>query len=512
MKRMDGLAVPEFGHCDLEPDVCWQAAYSRDARFDGRFFAGAVTTRVYCRSVCPVPFAKPDNILWFASAAAAEAAGFHPCKRCRAAASPGTPAWVGTSAVVSRALRLIGEGALDSGNLEELANRVGIGSRHLRRLFVAHLGASPIRIAITRRVHFARNLIEETDLPITELAAYAGFRSIRQFNHAMLTTAGEPPSELRRMRGITQVPTPWPALLIRLAYRPPFDWPGLLAFLARRAIAGVESIESNAYRRTIEIDGVAGAMEVRHAIEERHLLVKIELPRYESLMQVAERVRRIFDLDADPFQIASRLSLDSTLKPFLIANPGLRVPGIWDGFEAAVRAILGERLADRAPRTALARLARTFGKPVTTSISGVTHIFPGPEDLAAADIGAAHIRGEAASMIRALARAVSKRDLTFEASMTLHDAIERLRVVPGISRPAADYVAMRAFGEPDAFPIPETKAQGTTECWRPWRAYAAMHLYGAGTAGSNGSNYQLRVYPMLVVVYQGAVTILLNIS
>jgi AraC family transcriptional regulator of adaptative response / DNA-3-methyladenine glycosylase II len=477
---MNVLAGQEYGNADLEPEVCWQAAYSRDARFDGRFFAGAVTTGVYCRSICPVPFAKPDNIRWFASAAAAEAAGFHPCRRCRAAASPGTPAWVGTSAVVSRALRLIVEGALDSGNVEELANRVGIGSRHLRRLFVEHLGASPIHIAVTRRVHFARNLIEETDLPITQVAACAGFRSIRQFNHAMLTAAGEPPTELRRMRSVSPVPTSRPGLLIRLAYRPPFHWPGLLAFLARRAIVGVESIRSNAYRRTIEIDGVAGAIEVRHAARERQLLVKIELPRYESLMGAVERVRRIFDLDADPLQIAGRLSRDRKLKPSLSANPGLRVPGIWDGFEAAVRAALGERFADQAPRASLARLARTFGRPVTTSIPGLTHAFPRPEDLAEADLGAACIRGEPASMIRALASAVANRDLTFEASLNLHDAIARVRAVPGISEQMATYVAMRAFGEPDAFPIPPARAPRSAECWRPWRAYAAMHLYSAG--------------------------------
>jgi len=478
---MDVFAEREYGHrSDLEPNVCWQAAYSRDARFDGRFFAGAVTTRVYCRSICPVPFAKPDNIMWFATAAAAEAAGFHPCRRCRSAASPGTPAWGGTSAVVSRALRLIAEGALDSGDVEGLAGRVGIGSRHLRRLFVEHLGASPIRIAITRRVHFARNLIEETDLPITRLAAYAGFRSIRQFNHAMRMTTGESPTELRRMQSISQLPTPRPGLLIRLAYRPPFHWPGLLAFLAQRAIAGVESVQSNAYRRTIEIDGVTGAIEVRHAAAERQLFVNIELPRYDSLMQVVERVRRIFDLAADPFQIARQLSRDGTLKASLIARPGLRVPGIWDGFEAAVRATLGERLADRGPRAALTRLVRTFGRPIKISIPGLTHVFPRPEDLAEADLGDARIPDEAASRIRALARAVLQGDLTFEASMNLQDAVARVRAVPGISQPIADYVAMRAFGEPDAFPVPAATFPHTPECWRPWRAYAAMHLYGAG--------------------------------
>jgi len=476
---MDAMAGPDAAAGSLEPDVCWQAVHSRDARFDGRFFAGAVTTRVYCRSVCPVPFAKPNNIQWFASAAAAERAGFHPCRRCRSAASPGTPAWLGTSAVVSRALRLIAEGALDSGDVQALAGRVGLGSRQLRRLFVEHLGASPIRIAITRRVHFARNLIEETDLPITELASCAGFRSIRQFNHAMRATTGESPTELRRLRSSPEGPTPRPGLLVRLAYRPPFHWRGLLGFLESRAVAGVESVQSNAYRRTIEMDGVAGAMEVREDRAERQLLVTIELPRYESLMQVVERVRRMFDLAADPLQIASQLSRDATLKPLLAAEPGLRVPGIWDGFEASVRAILGERLADRAPKAALVRLVRTFGKPVTTSIPGLTRLFPRPQDLSEADLTTAGIRGRAAVAIQALARAVLNRDLTFEASLNLQDAIARLRVVPGISQPMAEYIAMRAFGEPDAFPKSGSKFPIGTESWRPWRAYAAMHLWGS---------------------------------
>jgi AraC family transcriptional regulator of adaptative response / DNA-3-methyladenine glycosylase II len=464
----------------LEPDVCWQAVYSRDARFDGRFFAGAVTTRVYCRSICPVPFAKPDRIMWFASAAAAETAGFHPCRRCRSAASPGTPAWTGTSAVVSRALRLIAEGALDNGSVDDLAGRVGLGSRHLRRLFVEHLGASPVRIAITRRVHFARNLIEETDLPITYLADCAGFRSIRQFNHAMLAATGESPTELRRVRGVAKAPTPQSGLFIRLAYRPPFHWPGLFAFLRRRAIPEVESVDSDTYRRTIDIDGETGAMEVRQDAAERQLLVRIELPRYDSLMKVVERVRGIFDLAADPFQIANQLSRDRTLQPLLAASPGLRVPGIWDGFEGAVRAIFGESLAKEASRAALARLVRAFGRPVQTPIPGLAYVFPRPEDLAEVDLGTAGIRGESASTIRALARAVVKRELTFEASINLEDAIARVCAVPGISRPMAEYIAMRAFGEPDAFPVSRAKFARAAECWRPWRAYAAMYLHAAG--------------------------------
>lgn len=276
-------------------------------------------------------------------------------------------------------------------------------------------------------MHFARNLIEETDLPITQIAASAGFRSIRQFNHTMLSTTGESPTELRGIRSVSQSSRARPGLLIRLAYRPPFHWSGLLVFLARRAIRGVEFVHANAYWRTIEVNGVAGVIEVRQDANEHQLLVNIELSRYESLMQVTERVRRIFDLAADPLQIASQLSRDRTLKPLMDSTPGLRVPGIWDGFEATVRAILGERLAYNAPRTALTRLVQMFGKPIKTSAAGLSHLFPTAQDLAEADLAAAHIRDEQASMIRAVARAVCNGDLTFEASMNLHDAITRMR-------------------------------------------------------------------------------------
>jgi len=375
-------------------------------------------------------------------------------------------------------MRLIAEGALDNSNVEELAGRLGIGSRHLRRLFVKHLGASPIRIAITRRVHFARNLIEETALPITELAAYAGFRSIRQFNHAVRTTTGESPTELRRLRSFSQVSKSGPGLLIRLPLRPPFHWPALLAFLSARAVAGVELVRSGAYYRTIEIGGASGVIEIRHDEAERQLLAQIVLPGYEALLQVVERVRRMFDLAADPFQIAAHLSRDANLRPSLEASPGLRVPGIWDGFEAAVRAVLGERLASKTPKPALSRLVRKFGRPLEPSIAGLTHLFPSPQDLVEADLAAAGIRSESVATIRALARAIANQDLTFDGSMNLEDATERVRVVRGISEAMAHYIAMRAYGEPDAFPVPARSVARDTEAWRPWRAYAAMHLLG----------------------------------
>ncbi len=298
---------------EIDPALCWQAIYSRDRRFDGRFFAGVLTTGVYCRPICPVPLRKPANVRWYPSAASAEAAGFRPCRRCRPDTSPGTPAWVGTSAVVSRALKLISEGALDIGNVEALAERVGLGARHLRRLFLQHLGASPIRIASTRRVHFARNLLDQTDLPITRIASFSGFKGIRQFNHAMRATFDMSPSELRKLRsGMTTSPQGG-GIALHLPYRPPFDWPSLIDFMKARATPGTEVIEHDCYQRTIEINGQAGAIEVRPEPDEPLVRVRVILPSYEDLMLVVERVRRIFDLGADPLQITNHLAQDSRL-------------------------------------------------------------------------------------------------------------------------------------------------------------------------------------------------------
>ena len=358
------------GGIELAPALCWQAFYSRDSRFDGRFFVGVITTGIYCRPICPVPFAKSANIVWFASAAAAEADGFRPCQRCRPQASPGTPAWLGTSAVVSRALRLIWVGALDEGTVDALAERVGIGSRQLRRLFVQHLGAPPIKIAGTRRIHFARKLIDETELPITEIAFSAGFKSLREFNHAMKSACGQSPRQLRRLRGEFQRVPGRAGLLIRLPYRPPFNWSALIRYLRQRATPCVEMVRDEFYRRTIEIGDAAGTIDVRPEKDEPCLLVRIDLPKYECLMQVVERVRRIFDLTADPVQIAEHLARDSRLKPHLDALPGLRVPGAWDGFELAVRAILGHQLTGTDSSGITGRLVQTFGRPMNTSFRG----------------------------------------------------------------------------------------------------------------------------------------------
>ena len=480
---------------DLDPAICWQAIRSRDPRFDGRFFAGVKTTRIYCRPICPVPLKKPENVRWFPSAASAEAADFRPCRRCRPHTSPGTPAWLGTSSVVSRALKLIFNGGLDGGDVEGLAGRVGLGARHLRRLFVRHLGASPVRVAQTRRIHFARSLIEETDLPMTKIAFYSGFRSIRQFNHAMRAAFGQSPSELRRRYETPKTLGRKGGIVLFVAYRPPFDWKAIIAFLKPRATPGVEVVETLCYRRTIEVDGEPGEIEIRPDSAEPRLRIEVKLDSQMHLLQVIERVRRIFDLGADPLQIASHLSRDPRLKPLLDARPGLRVPGVWDGFEFSVRAILDCQL--RAPdiRTVVRVLVRTFGTPYKSAVSGLNHLFPRPEQLSGADLSAVGIRGGCARAVRELARAVVEKRLRFETSKSLEDTVSRVNGIPGTGERESHYIAMRAFGEPDALPfydfelrraisdkgllVSAAELLRVAERWRPWRAYAAMHLWVA---------------------------------
>jgi AraC family transcriptional regulator of adaptative response / DNA-3-methyladenine glycosylase II len=478
---------------DLDPARCYQAILSRDRRFDGRFFTGVVTTGIYCRPVCPVVPPKFKNMRFFACAAAAEAAGFRPCKRCRPETAPGTPAWVGTSAVVTRALRWISDGALDDGKVEALATRLGIGGRQLRRLFAQHLGASPVDVARARRVHFARALIDDTDLPITEVALSAGFASIRQFNHAVRATFGAPPTALRRRRARRRLPAHLGGVVVRLAYRPPLAWAALLRFLGMRAIPGVEVVEGETYRRTIEVNAMAGHVEVWPDSDAQALLMRIQLPRHDSLIEVVDRVRRLFDLDADPLRISEHLRQSPQLAPLLDGLPGVRVPGAWDAFELAVRAILGQQVTVRGATTLAGRLVRTCGTPIEYGRGGLTHLFPRPEALADADLTRIGLPRTRAATIRTLAASVARGDFAFDASSDVEDAVARLCAIDGMGPWTAHYIAMRALGEPDAFPstdlglrralgngdgpLPAAEVSRLAAAWRPWRAYAAMYLW-----------------------------------
>jgi AraC family transcriptional regulator of adaptative response / DNA-3-methyladenine glycosylase II len=478
---------------ELDPARCYRAMLSRDRRFDGRIFGGVVTTGVYCRPICPVHPPKPENVRWFVCAAAAEAAGFRPCRRCRPETAPGTPAWLGTSAVVSRALRLIDAEPLEDCRVDALAGRLGLGARQLRRLFAQHLGASPAQIMRARRVHFARRLIDETNLPITQVGLAAGFSSVRQFNHAVRATFGQPPSALRRARSAATSHSAADAngaLALRLPFRPPLDWDALTSFLALRATPGVECVDADVYRRTVEVNGIPGVIEIRPG-GEAHLTLRVQLASYDGLFDVTERARRLCDLGADPLRIAAHLRRSRSLRPFVDARPGLRVPGAWDAFELAVRAVLGQQVSVRGATTLAGRLVGRFGRPVRLNGDGrLTHVFPRPEVLADADLSSIGLPQARATTIRRLAAAVAGGALRLDASLGLEDAVARMCAIPGIGAWTAQYIAMRAPGEPDAFPASDLglcRAVGVTpaalaqlaEAWRPWRAYAAMHLWTA---------------------------------
>src|SRR5215510_5018719 len=363
----------------LDQRACDRARRSRDARFDGRFFIAVTTTRVYCRPICPARAPKDAHVRYFATAAAAEAAGFRPCLRCRPEASPGTPAWFGTSSVVSRALRLIADGALDEASVDALADRLGVTARHLRRLFLHHLGATPSDVALTRRIHFAKKLLDETSLPFKEVAFAAGFGSVRRFNGQIRRTYRRTPSELRRLA--RQAPPVEPGCYrFRLSYRPPYDWNAVLAFLRARATPGVEVVDDVSYRRTIAVDRQPGVIAVSRHDSGTALDVDVRFPDPRALLSIVERVRRLFDLGADPAVIAGHLHLDPLLRGPLAQYPGIRTPGAWDGFELAVRAIVGQQISVRGATTLAGRLASLWGTAIDGG-AGLVRLFPTPMQL-----------------------------------------------------------------------------------------------------------------------------------
>jgi AraC family transcriptional regulator, regulatory protein of adaptative response / DNA-3-methyladenine glycosylase II len=471
----------------LSTAICSRARKTRDPRFDGRFFIGVLTTRIYCRPICPVRSPKEENIRYFPSAAAAAEAGLRPCLRCRPECSPGTPAWLGTSATVSRALRLIGESSLEDTGMDALAARLGIGSRHLRRLFLQHLGASPIAVAQTRRLHFAKKLIDETNLPMRDIALSAGFGSVRRFNATFQNTYKRTPTHLRKLAHQEQANVA-DEYCFQLRFRPPFAWDALLEFLAPRATPGVESVSGGHYRRTVSIHEHNGWVDASLNPSGDALSLRIHFPEPRSLFLIVERVRQMFDLAADPQVIASHLRAQSLLHERVDARPGLRVPGCWDPFELAIRAVLGQQVTVKGATTLAARLVRAFGKPVLTT-EGLTHLFPSPEILAVSDLQSIGLPRARAHCLQSLALAVRDKELVFTGVADTDEFKRRFCELPGIGNWTANYVAMRALGEPDAFPASDLgllhaagsrsprELEQLSQNWRPWRAYAAMYLW-----------------------------------
>jgi len=485
----------------LDPEVCYRAFATRDARFDGRLFVGVTSTGIYCRPVCPARSPKLENCRFFTSAAAAQDAGFRPCLRCRPELAPDLAGWRGTSNTVRRGLALIAAGALDGDDgVDALAARLGVGERQLRRLFDQHLGVSPVAVAQTRRVLFAKQLLHDSRLPMTEVAAAAGFGSVRRFNETFQQLFRRPPSALRR-RAIAALPEGSVAasgVTVRLRYRPPYDWPAVLGFLAARAVEGVERVDGDRYVRSVAEAGEVGSVEVAHVPARDSIAVTIRFPCVRALPAIIARVRRVFDLDADVARIAAHLARDRMLAPLVARRPGLRVPGGWDGFELAVRAVLGQQVTVEAARRLAGRLVALCGGTAAAGAAdpAIARVFPAPAQLAAADLSALGMPAARRATLYALAAAALAEPRLFEPLATIDDTVARLRAIRGIGEWTAHYIALRAAREPDAFPASDVgllrgaaDRRGTrpspdalaarAERWRPWRAYAAQHLWAA---------------------------------
>lgn len=467
----------------LDPATSYLALKARDPRFDGRLFVGVTSTGIYCRPVCPARTAHFENCRFFPSAAAAQEAGFRPCLRCRPEVVAELGAWLGTSNTVSRALALIAEGQLDEEALEAFAERVGVGGRQLRRLFRKHLGASPVAVAQTRRVLFAKQLLHETRLPMAQVALAAGFGSLRRFNELFLELFQRPPSALRRS-SVKSIDAQ-AGVTLRLRYRPPYDWDSMLGFLRARAVEGIERVDARSYTRTVLDEGEAGTIWITH--QAPCLEVTIRFPRVRSLAALVARVRRVFDLDADVKSIGQHLSLDPLLAALVRARPGLRAPGAWEGFELAVRAILGQQVTVEAGRQLAGKLAAICG--ARSGDPALPLLFPTTHDVAKADLTSLGMPRARKDTLVAMAKAAIAQPSLFEPRATLEQTLLRLRGIPGIGDWTAQYIALRAAREPDAFPSSDVallRAAGRpkpaellarAEKWRPWRAYAAQHLW-----------------------------------
>lgn len=477
----------------LDAATCYRALRARDARFDGRFFVAVSSTRIYCRPICTVKPPRPEHCRFYPSAAAAEVAGFRPCLRCRPELAPGNASVDATTRVAQAAASLIEDRTLEAEGLAAIAGRLGITDRHLRRAFSAEFGVSPIEFAQTQRLLLAKRLLTDTGLPVTEIAFASGFGSVRRFNALFKQRYRLQPGQLRqRLNG--EAVHIGDVLNFELSFRPPYDWPAVSAFLGAQAIAGVEMFEGTCYRRTARIASAGqdyvGWIEVGLSANKPALRVAVSASLALVLPPVLSRVKALMDLSCNPAEVAAALGRLASRRP------GLRVPGAFDGFEVAVRAILGQQVAVAAARTLAGRFAAALGDPIETPFAALTIVFPTAARVADTPPGLIARLGLPAARARtivALARLVADGDLMLLPNADLDATLERLRALQGVGEWTAQYIAMRALAWPDAYPhtdlgvmraLGERDARRVLEAgeaWRPWRAYAVMHLWNAMT-------------------------------
>ncbi len=478
-----------------DPERCYRAVQARDVRFDGWFVTAVRTTRIYCRPSCPAITPRRENVRFYATAAAAQQAGYRACKRCRPDAAPGSPAWNTRRDLVGRAMRLVADGVVDREGVSGLARRLGYSERQLHRQLVAEVGAGPIALARAQRAQTARVLIETTTMPFSEVAFGAGFASIRQFNDTIRAVFAASPTEMRaRSRHQGAVSTPG-AIELRLAHRSPFDGDGLLAFLGARAVPGLEAFDGTTYRRSLVLPHGPGVAELTPA--EGFVDCRLHLHDVRDLAAAVQRCRRMLDLDADPVAIADQLGTDTVLAKAVLTQPGRRLPGHVDGFEIAVRAVLGQQVSVAAARTLAGRIVARHGEPLTmpraAQLQAVTYTFPRPEALADAELDGLGLTGARIATIHALAAAIVAGRLTLDPDVPRAELEAALVALPGVGPRTAGYVAMRALSDPDVFlpsdlgvrralekaglPARPADAAALAERWRPWRSYALIHLW-----------------------------------
>ena len=476
-------------------DARYEALRSRDRRFDGVFFVGVSSTGIYCRPVCTARRPLARNCTFFRTAAEAEGSGYRPCLKCRPELAPGRSLADASDRLARAAFDRIAAGALDGRSVADVARELCVGERHLRRVVSAEFGATPVELAQTQRLLLAKQLLTETTLPVTRVAFASGFSSVSRFNTLFRDRYRLSPTAMRSAR--TTATRGAGAVSLLFEYRPPYDWQWMLAFLSARVIRGIEIVDDGTYTRSIRMGGHTGWVTVRAA--ERHetaLRVEIADSLLPVLLPLRAAIRRMFDLDANPQILADHFASDPIMGPLVHRRPGLRLPGAVDGFELAVRGVLGQQISVAAACTVAGRLHEAYGEPLAAP-SGVERLPATAERLAGADpddISRLGMPRSRARTVVALAQAVARGDVAFDTTADIDAAIAALLRVPGIGPWTAEYIAMRGYSWPDAFPatdlgirnaLPGVDPATAAAAWRPWRAYAAIHLWNS-LANPNG--------------------------
>ncbi len=464
----------------------YRAHLARDPRFDGKFYVAVKTTKIYCRPICPAKKAKFENLEFFILSAQAEEAGYRPCLRCRPETAPGSAAWIGTSSLVQRAIRMMDCFALEDVSINGLAEKLGVGERWLRELFQQQLGASPQSILLAKKLDVARNLLDNSSLSVTDIAFSSGFQSIRRFNDAFKTRFQQTPSAFRKE------PLSKGQRHFQLAYRPPYAWNEMMHFLSHRAIPNMERIEGNTYQRLITLGDARGWFKAKHN-ENNTIDIEFKLNKSANIMEFVARLKNMFDLDADPMVIENCLKEDNKLIPFIKHHQGLRIPGSWDGFELAVRAIVGQKISVKAARTTLGKLVESCGETQTVDESlPLERFFPTPKNILAADLSRIGLTNSKIETLKALAHEIENKTLVLDGTEELDDTCQKLLSIKGIGPWTVQYIAMRALRNPDGFPETDLELQKkisrlklNPERWKPWRAYGAILLWNLRLEGKS---------------------------